>query len=48
VSHGGGLGLPAVEGIVKAHGGFLELRSQPGRGTTARLYLPAEDRCAPA
>ena len=38
---GTGLGLAVSAGIVKAHGGGLELRSAPGRGTTARMALPA-------
>ena len=37
---GRGLGLPAVRGIVRAHGGMLRLRSRPGAGTTAEIWLP--------
>ena len=36
-----GLGLPIAYGAVKAHGGTLELRSAPGKGTTAVLRFPA-------
>jgi CheY-like chemotaxis protein len=34
-----GLGLPAARAIVEAHGGRMELRSEPGRGTTVSLWL---------
>ncbi len=39
---GTGLGLPLVKAFAEMHGGALELRSAPGRGTTARITLPAE------
>lgn len=38
---GSGLGLSLAFSIVKAHGGTLELSSQPEQGTTATLRLPA-------
>lgn len=42
--NGTGLGLFIVQRILHEHGGHLELLSDPGRGTTARILLPLAER----
>ena len=37
---GSGLGLSVVYGIVTNHSGFIDMASEPGRGTTFDIYLP--------
>lgn len=38
---GTGLGLPLCQGIIESHDGTIRCTSQPGRGTTFRIELPA-------
>ena len=44
VGHGTGLGLASVYGIIKSHGGIIDVKSEKGQGTTFSIYLPATEK----
>ncbi|MDJ0593218.1 MAG: PAS domain S-box protein [Pleurocapsa sp. MO_226.B13] len=46
IGHGTGLGLSTVIGIVKNHGGFIDVISERQRGTQFKVFLPASETAA--
>jgi CheY-like chemotaxis protein len=43
VGKGTGLGLATVYGLIKQHGGFVQIDSAPGAGTRLRIYFPVAE-----
>jgi CheY-like chemotaxis protein len=41
---GSGLGLSTAISIIRKHNGHIDIESEPGRGTSVHIYLPASDK----
>jgi signal transduction histidine kinase len=46
VGAGTGLGLSIAYGMVRDHGGWIDVESQPGRGTTVYIHMPIDEQAA--
>jgi len=44
LGRGSGLGLASVYGIIKGHGGYIDVESEKGRGAIFSIYLPASEK----